>query len=81
MSNNNDLHAGEREVKKALEEVQVRNVTAIADFTQKSRAMVLDQDKKIDSLNSQVQAQAALLNEFRTQLAFLQTKVFSGGSV
>lgn len=75
------MEAGEREVKKALEEVQVRNITAVVDFTQKSRTMILDQDKKIDSLNSQVQAQAALLNEFRTQLAHVQTKVFSGGSV
>lgn len=75
------MEAGEKEVKKALEEVQVRNINAVVDFTQKSRAMVLDQDKKIESLNSQVQAQAALLNEFKTQLAFLQTKVFSGGSV
>lgn len=74
------MEAGEKEVKKALEEVQVRNITAIVDFTQKSRAMVLEQNKKIDSLNSQVQAQAALLGEFRVQLAHLQTKVFSGGS-
>jgi len=75
------MEAGELEVKKALEEVQVRNITGIADFTQKSREMILEQNKKIDSLNSQLLAQAKLLNEFRTQLAFLQTKVFSGGSI
>jgi len=76
----NNMEAGELEVKKALEDVQVRNINGIADFTQHSRKMILEQNKKIDSLNSQVQSQAALLNEFRTQLAFLQTKVFSGGS-
>ena len=75
------MEAGELETKKALEEVQVRNIKAIVDFTQKSREMVLEQNKKIDSLNAQVQAQAALLNEFRIQLAHLQTKVFSGGSM
>ena len=75
------LEAGELEVKKALEEVQVRNINAIVDFVQKSREMILEQNKKIDSLNAQVQAQASLLNEFRVQLAYLQTKVFSGGSV
>ena len=74
------MEVGELEVKKALEEVQVRNIIGIADFTQKSREMILEQNKKIASLNSQVQAQAALLNEFRVQLAHLQTKVFSGGS-
>lgn len=75
------MEAGELEIKKALEEVQVRNITAIVDFTQKSREMVLEQNKKIDSLNTQIQSQSALLNEFKTQLAFLQTKVFSGGSI
>lgn len=75
------MEAGELEIKKALEEVQVRNITTIIDFTQKSREMVLEQNIKIESLNSQIQAQQLLLNEFRIQLAHLQTKVFSGGSV
>ena len=80
MSNDNDLQAGEREVKKALEEVQVRNITTIIAFVEASRQMILAQQVKIDSLNAQVIAQANLLNEFRVQLAGLQTKVFSGGS-
>lgn len=75
------MEAGEREIKKALEEVQVRNINAVVDFTQKSREMVLEQNRKIDSLNSQVQSQAVLLSEFKTQLAFIQTKVFSGGTL
>lgn len=74
------LEAGEREVKKALEEVQVRNITTIIKFVEDSRQLILAQQAKIDSLNSQVQAQSALLGEFRIQLAHLQTKVFSGGS-
>lgn len=77
---NDTLEAGEKEVKKALEEVQVRNITAIVAFVEASRQLTLAQQVKIDSLNSQVQAQAALLGEFRVQLAHLQTKVFSGGS-
>ena len=74
------LEAGEREVKKALEEVQVRNITTVIKFVEDSRQLILAQQAKIDSLNSQVQAQSALLGEFRVQLAHLQTKVFSGGS-
>jgi len=74
------MEAGEREVKKALEEVQVRNITTIVAFVEESRQMILAQQVKIDSLNSQIVAQANLLNEFRVQLAHLQTKVFSGGS-
>ena len=74
------MEAGEKEVKKALEEVQTRNITTIIKFVEDSRQMILAQQTKIDSLNSQLVAQANLLSEFRIQLAHLQTKVFSGGS-
>jgi hypothetical protein len=75
------MEAGELEVKKALEEVQVRNITTIVSFVEASRKLILEQQIKIDSLNAQVVAQANLLNEFRVQLAHVQTKVFSGGSI
>ena len=75
------MEAGEREVKKALEEVQVRNITTIIAFVEESRQMILAQQIKIDSLNAQIVAQSELLNQFRVQLAHLQTKVFSGGSM
>ena len=74
------MEAGEKEVKKALEEVQVRNITTIVAFVEASRQLILAQQVKIDSLNTQLVAQAELLNQFRVQLAHLQTKVFSGGS-
>ncbi|MBI2046233.1 MAG: hypothetical protein HYT28_02340 [Parcubacteria group bacterium] len=74
------MEAGEKEVKKALEEVQTRNITTIIKFVEDSRQMTLAQQIKIDSLNAQVVAQSELLNQFRVQLAHLQTKVFSGGS-
>jgi uncharacterized coiled-coil protein SlyX len=74
------MEAGELEVKKALEEVQVRNINTVVKFVEESRQMILAQQIKIDSLNAQIVAQAELLNQFRVQLAYLQTKVFSGGS-
>ncbi len=75
------MEAGELEVKKALEEVQTRNITTVVSFVEASRQLILAQQIKIDSLNAQVVAQAELLNQFRVQLAHLQTKVFSGGSI
>ena len=74
------MEAGELEVKKALEEVQVRNIKSVVEFTQKSRDLVLAQNEKINALNAQLYAQQELLNQFRIQLAGLQTKVYSGGS-
>jgi len=76
----NNMEAGEKEIKKALEEVQVRNITTIIAFVEASRQLILAQQVKIDSLNAQIVAQSELLNQFRVQLAHLQTKVFSGGS-
>ena len=75
------MEAGELEVKKALEEVQTRNITTIVKFVEDSRQLILAQQVKIDSLNTKLIAQENLLNEFRVQLAYLQAKVFSGGSV
>ena len=75
------MEAGEKEIKKALEEVQTRNITTIVKFVEDSRQMILAQQIKIDSLNAQIVAQSELLNQFRVQLAHLQTKVFSGGSM
>lgn len=74
------MEAGELEIKKALEDVQVRNIIGIVKFVEDSRQLILAQQIKIDSLNAQVMAQASLLSEFRIQLAGLQKKVFSGGS-
>lgn len=75
------MEAGEKEVKKALEEVQVRNINTIIAFVEASRQMILAQQIKIDSLNAQSAAQAELLNQFRIQLAYLQEKVYKGGSI
>lgn len=75
------MEAGELEIKKALEEVQVRNIQTIVSFVEESRKLILAQQMKIDSMNAQMIAQMELLNQFRIQLAHLQTKVFSGGSI
>ena len=74
------MEAGELEVKKALEDVQVRNIKAVIEYTKASRELILEQGRQIDALRSQVQAQASLLNQFRVQLAGVQTKLFSGGT-
>ena len=75
------MESGEREIKQAFEEVQVRNINSVITFVETSRKMTLEQQEKIDALNARVMAQEALLNQFRVQLAGLQTKIYSGGSM
>ena len=75
------MEAGEREIKQAFEEVTTRNVNTTVAFTQDTRKLFRELEEKVNALQAQVVSQAALLNQFRVQLAGVQTKLFSGGTV
>jgi hypothetical protein len=74
------MEAGELELKQAFEEVTTRNVQTTVDFTQDTRKLFRELEQKVFALQSQVVAQSELLNQFRVQLAGVQTKLFSGGT-
>ena len=50
------MESGEREIKQAFEEVQVRNINSVITFVETSRKMTLEQQEKIDALNARVMA-------------------------
>lgn len=74
------METGEREMKQAFEEVTTRNVNTTVAFTQDTRKLFRELEEKVNALQAQVVSQAALLNQFRVQLAGVQTKLFSGGT-
>ena len=74
------MEAGEKEIKKAFEEVTTRNVLTGIEYTKETRKLFRNLEEKVDRLQNQVVAQGELLNQFRIQLAAVQTKLFSGGS-
>lgn len=74
------MEAGQLEVLKALEDVQVRNIEAVIQYVQDSRKLILKLHEENKALYAEVHAQRALLEQFKIQLAGLQTKVYSKGS-
>lgn len=74
------MSAGELEVMKAMEDVSVRNAKTTIAFAEETRKLARQTEEKFKALQAQVIAQEALLNQFRIQLASIQTKVFSGGT-
>ena len=65
---------------KAMEDVSVRNAKATVAFAEETRKITRETQENFKALQAQVVAQGELLNQFRIQLASLQTKVFSGGT-
>ena len=75
------MEAGEKEVKQIFEENITRNVKRTVEFTQETRVLFRELEEQVTSLQNQVIAQKALLEQFRIQLAGVQTKLFSGGTM
>ena len=77
----NDVQAGDREAIRASEEVQVRNLTSIAEFSQDTRKMVREVDNVVTALQNKMIAMSAQLDQQRKQLAALQQQFYSKGTV
>lgn len=74
------MKAGGLELAQVFEQTTTNNVKATVEFTQQTRKMFRELETKVNALQSQVIAQRELLNQFRIQLAGVQTKLFSGGT-
>ena len=74
------MEAGERELRKAFEEVTTRNVQATVSHSNETRRIVRELEKKIELLEGIVRNQNTIIDSLRLQLANVQTKVFSGGT-
>ena len=72
--------AGQREMSQIFEETTTRNVKTSVEFAQSTRKIVREMEAKVLALQAQVVSQGQLLNQFRIQLAGVQTKLFSGGT-
>lgn len=74
------MEAGELELRKAFEEVTTGNVKAILDYCQKTREIVREQEQKILKLEEMIRNQNITIDFLRSQLANVQSQVFSGGT-
>lgn len=74
------MEAGERELRKAFEEVTTRNVKAILDHNNETRKMVIELINKINTLEGKVREQDGTISQLRMMLSTIQAKVYQGGT-
>ena len=80
-SDSKQIQAGEREAIKASEEVQVRNLKSMMEFSNDTRKVVLELREIIDSLQNRMIAMNTLIDQQRIQLANLQQQFYAKGTV
>jgi predicted RNase H-like nuclease (RuvC/YqgF family) len=74
------MEAGEKEMRKAFEEVTTRNVKAAIAHLNETRKMVQELTKKVDHLEKTIIEKDGVINSLRVQIAGIQQKLYSGGS-
>jgi predicted RNase H-like nuclease (RuvC/YqgF family) len=74
------FESGEKEMKKAFEEVTTRNVKTVIEYSKKTREIVREMELEIKRLGAELSAQKAIIEQFKIQLAGVQTKLFSSGT-
>ena len=74
------MEAGEFENRKAFEEVTTKNVKTGVDYSTDTRKLFRELEKKVEILENIVRSQSAIIEQFKIQLAGVQTKLFSGGT-
>lgn len=70
----------EKDLRKAFEDVTTGNVNAAIDYCKTTRAMTRELMETVERQNNIIVSQNATMDEFRKQLAGIQTKLFAGGT-
>ena len=74
------METGELEVRKVFEETTTRNVTAILDHSNKTRAIVKELEEKIKKMEETIRVFNNMIDEMRKQLSFVQAELYKGGT-
>ena len=74
------MEAGEKELRKAFEDVTNNNIKAVLDYSKETRNIVREIENKIGRLEEERRQDKALIEKLRDQLAAVQTRVYSGGT-
>ena len=80
MSKDEVFQSGEKELKKAFEEVTTRNVLAILEYSKETRKLVRDLEEKVLNLEQAVQERDKEVSRLKGQISILQQKLYQGGS-
>jgi hypothetical protein len=74
------MEAGEKELRKAFEDVTTRNVKAAVEYSNETRKLVNDLVTKVDHLEKALIDKDKVINGLRMQIASIQQKLYTGGS-
>ena len=80
MSKDEVFQSGEKELKKAFEEVTTRNVLAILEYSKETRKLVRDLEQKVLNFEHAVQERDKEVSRLKEQISILQQKLYQGGS-
>lgn len=74
------MEAGERQMRKAFEDVTTSNVRTNIDFSTETRRLVRELSEQVQELKNMVAARDGDLAELRRQLGVVQGKLYQGGT-
>lgn len=74
------MQTGEKELRQVFEETTTRNVRAVVEHANATRAQVRALREDLDHANNRIAALEDVIKQLRTQLVALQARVYAGGS-
>jgi hypothetical protein len=74
------MESGEKELRKAFEDVTTSNVKAMLDFSQGTRELVRTLEQRMNRLEEERKQDKALIENLRKQIANMQTIIYGGGT-
>jgi len=74
------MESGEKELRKAFEDVTTSNVKAVLDFSQGTRELVRTLEQRMNRLEEERKQDKALIESLRLQIANMQTIIYGGGT-
>jgi peptidoglycan hydrolase CwlO-like protein len=70
----------DKELREAFEKVTTRNVRTVVEFSQKTRALVRELEKRVTRFEEELMIRDKKIQELKNQIVHLQMKVFRGGT-
>jgi hypothetical protein len=74
------FQSGERELKKAFEEVTTRNVLSILNYTKETRKLFRTLEEKVVNLEQGILQRDIDIDRMKKQIASLQQKLYNEGT-
>lgn len=79
MSKDEVFQSGEREAKKAFEEVTTRNVKTILEYTRETRRIVRELEERVVNLEKANLGLEVKILDLQRQIQLLQIKLYNNG--